>query len=239
MKSGVRRSAVARTPSRKSLVSRSQSCSTSSWSVAMRTRGRPGRGAWCGGWSGRREARNRRFRRPSRGRRHAQLLDGGKGITEADLKGLLALHTAARVEEVERLLLADEGGEGDGEAEPVMEAEPGEVGGEASLGGGHAEVGGEREPEPAADGGALHGGNDGRLRFEQSHGFLVEMAAAGAAGRLGSICLRCRRPGRGRRAGRQRRRSGPRKRGRWPARPAPRRGRGRRFAIARMRATSK
>ena len=96
--------------------------------------------------------------------------------------GLLALHAAARVEQVERLLLPDEGGECDGEAEAVMEAEAGEVGGETGLGGGHAEVGGEGESETPADRGALHGRHDRGLRLEQAHRLLVEMPAARAAG---------------------------------------------------------
>ena len=37
--------------------------------------------------------------------------------------------------------------------------------------------------------GSLHGGNDGRLRLEQAHRLLVEVAAAGAAGWLGDLAI--------------------------------------------------
>ena len=71
----------------------------------------------------------------------------------------------------------------------MVEAEAGEVGGEARLGGGHAEVGGKGEAEATTDGVTLHGRNDRRLGLEQAYGFLVEVAAAGAALGLRSLGL--------------------------------------------------
>ena len=57
----------------------------------------------------------------------------------------------------------------------MMEAEPRKVGGEARVGNGHAEVGPQREAEPAADRRALHCGDHRRARGEQAHRLVVEV----------------------------------------------------------------
>ena len=59
-----------------------------------------------------------------------------------------------------------------------MEAEAVEVGAEARLAAGDAEVGGERQAEPAADGRALHRGDDGLLGPEDARRLLVQVLAA-------------------------------------------------------------
>jgi hypothetical protein len=61
-----------------------------------------------------------------------------------------------------------------GEPEARVEAELDEVGGEAGVRRGDAEVGHHRQAEARADGRALHGGDDRLLRREQPHGLLVE-----------------------------------------------------------------
>ena len=55
-----------------------------------------------------------------------------------------------------------------------MEAELGEVGGEARLGAGDAEVRRYRKPEAAADGGAVHGRDDRLLGAEDAHRVQIE-----------------------------------------------------------------
>ena len=105
----------------------------------------------------------------------AQALGRNEAIAEPAGEGLLALHAASGVEEVGRDLLAHESREGHGEAEAVVEAEPGEVRAEARLGAGDAEARHERQPEPAADGRALDCGDDRGARGEQAHGLVVEV----------------------------------------------------------------
>ena len=86
-------------------------------------------------------------------------------------EGFLAAHVAAGVHQLERPLLPDHRGQRHRDAEALVEAEPGEVAAEAGLGRGDAEVGREREAEPAADGRALHRGDD-RLAVREDAGGL-------------------------------------------------------------------
>ena len=106
-------------------------------------------------------------------------------IGEAHAGGFLAGDAAAGVEDQFRIVLADQFGERRGQAEAGMEAELGEVGGEARFGAGDAEVGGYRKAEPAADGGAMDGGDDRLLVAEDAHGLDVEVVdRAQVAGRI-------------------------------------------------------
>ncbi len=61
-----------------------------------------------------------------------------------------------------------------------MKAEPGEVGGEARLPAGHAQVGRHRQAEPAANRGAVDGGDDRLLGTEQSHALGVKRRRPGS-----------------------------------------------------------
>ncbi|MNN40062.1 hypothetical protein D3C81_1541220 [compost metagenome] len=69
-----------------------------------------------------------------------------------------------------------------------MEAQPVEVGAEARLGAGHAEVGRQCQAKPGADGGAFHRGDDGfavavelhRMHIE-ARGVVGDLSLAGAA----------------------------------------------------------
>lgn len=76
-------------------------------------------------------------RRRSPGRRpapwRAKLRQRGDAIHQPDRERLLALEPAPGVEQLERLLLADDARQRGGEHEAVVEPEPGEVGGEARL----------------------------------------------------------------------------------------------------------
>jgi len=90
--------------------------------------------------------------------------------------GLGALHTSAGVEKVRGLLGPDEAGQGFGETEAGVEAQPCEIGTEAGLGARHAEVGREGEPESAPDCRSMDSGHHGLLRSEQAHRLLVEVA---------------------------------------------------------------
>ena len=56
-----------------------------------------------------------------------------------------------------------------------MKAEPGEIGREARLGAGDAEVGRDRKTQTATNGGALDGSDDRLLVAEDTHGLNVEM----------------------------------------------------------------
>ena len=66
-----------------------------------------------------------------------------------------------------------------------MKAELGEVRREARLGAGDAEIRRHREPESAADGGAMHGRDDRLLVAEDAHGLDVEMVDRQVRGRIG------------------------------------------------------
>src|SRR5262249_44572178 len=72
--------------------------------------------------------------------------------------------------------LADHFGQRCGQPEARMEAEPGEVGAEARLRAGDAEVGHQREPQPAADGRAVNGADDRLARAEETDRLHVEMS---------------------------------------------------------------
>ena len=159
VKLGGRRSATAATPSRKSSVSRRRCCSRSSRAVARshalgevaahgladREHGQRGR---------------RRDLRRERVRGAAQLVGRDEAVGETDAQRLLAAHVGGGVHELERALLADHRGQRHRDAESLVEPEPGEVAAEPGLGAGDAEVGRERQPEAAADGRALHRGDD-------------------------------------------------------------------------------
>ncbi len=56
-----------------------------------------------------------------------------------------------------------------------MEAELGEIRGKARFGAGDAEIRGDGEAQPAADGGAMHGGDDRLLVAEDAHRLHIEM----------------------------------------------------------------
>src|SRR5687768_12933218 len=88
---------------------------------------------------------------------------------------LLALDAAAGIEHQRGLRAADQLGQRDGEAEARMEAEDGEVRAEARFGAGDAEIGYQREPEPAADGRAVDCADDRFFRAKEAHRLDVQV----------------------------------------------------------------
>src|SRR5450432_1507829 len=66
-----------------------------------------------------------------------------------------------------------------------MKAELGEVGREARLGTGDAEIGGERQPQSAADRRAMDRGHDRLLVAEDAHRLDIEMVDRQVRGRIG------------------------------------------------------
>ena len=96
-------------------------------------------------------------------------------IGKAHPGGFLAGDAAAGVENQLGVVLADQFGKRRGQPEAGMKAELGEVGGEARLGAGDAEIRRHRKAQPAADRGAMHGGDDRLLVAEDAHRLDVEM----------------------------------------------------------------
>ena len=159
LNSGSRRSAIALTPSRKSSVSRSQSCSSYSRSVAEATASAsPRRKRLPRRHDGQRRrlgdlGRQLRSPRPHLVQRHAV-------IRQADRQRLLAGQPPPGVHQQRRLLGADQPRQRGGQPEPRVEAQAGEVHREPRLGTGDAEVRHHREPNPGTNGGTVHRGDD-------------------------------------------------------------------------------
>jgi hypothetical protein len=120
------------------------------------------------------------------GRLGAHLILWHAHIGKADACCFLAADAPARVEQKLSLVLADQLGEQHRQAETRVEAELGEIRREARLGAGDAEVGRAGDAETAADGGAMHGGDDRLPGAKQTHRLLIEMVGRAAAdgGRL-------------------------------------------------------
>ena len=126
-------------PSWKSSVRRSQSCSTSSRSVAASTASiRPRRRSR--GSRARRAARIARFRVARACAALAHLGLRHELVGEADPHRLLAGDAASGIEQQRRLLRPDEARQGRGQAEAGVEAEPVEIGAEPRLLAGDAEI---------------------------------------------------------------------------------------------------
>ena len=106
-------------------------------------------------------------------------------IGEAHARGLFAGDAAAGVENQFRIVLADQFGQRRRQPEARMEAELGEVRGKARFGAGDAEIRRHRKSKPAADGGAMHGGDDRLLVAEDAHGLDVEMVDRQVRRRIG------------------------------------------------------
>ena len=150
-------------PSWKSSVRRSQSCSTSSRSVAASTASISPRRIVSRVDEHRQRRGLRDFERQGlRGAAHLGLRH--QHIGEADPHRLVAGNAAAGVEQQRRLLRADEARQGHGQAEAGMEAEPVEIGAEPRLAAGDAEIGHQREAEPAADRRAVDRADDRLFR---------------------------------------------------------------------------
>ncbi len=88
-------------------------------------------------------------------------------IAEPDRSGLFSLDPSSGKEQIVRVLLTDDGGQRDRQAEDVMESEAGEVGREPRLGTGNPKVGQTRQTEARTDGGTLDGRHDRGLDGEQ------------------------------------------------------------------------
>ena len=144
---------------------------------------RRGRRAWSRGWRAARAAPTPRSRprTPSAAARSSSA--GDEPVGEADAQRFVAPHVGGGVHELERVLLTDDGGQRHRDAEALVEAEAGEVAAEAGLGGGDAEVGRERETEPAAHRRALHRGDDRLAVGEDPGGLVVEARRCCRAGR--------------------------------------------------------
>src|SRR5271168_2104868 len=110
----------------------------------------------------------------------AKLVGWGENIGQTPLNGLFAGDPAAGVEHQAGALESDEARERVRKSEARMQAELGEISGEAGFGSGDAEVGAECEAESASDGRALNGGDDWLAGLEKADGLDVE--ARGAAG---------------------------------------------------------
>ena len=104
----------------------------------------------------------------------------GEPIGQADRAGRFTANPPAGIQQVEGGLLADGGGQGDAEREALMNAQQGEIGGEASLRRRHPEVCCQGETKPATDGCALDRGDNGQGLFEQADGVVVQVRAARA-----------------------------------------------------------
>ena len=167
-------------PSWKSSVRRSQSCSTSSRSVAASTASISPRrtvsrvastasGDDCAISSARACAA---LRTSACGTSWS-----ARPIRTASVAG----DAAAGIEQQRRLLRPDEARQGRGQAEAGVKAEPVEIGAEPRLLAGDAEIGDEREAEPAADRGAVDRADNRLLRAEQADRLLVEMPSGAAA----------------------------------------------------------
>ena len=111
--------------------------------------------------------------------RGAQVVGGGEPIGEARCG--VPPHPARRRRvymSSSASLLPDDRRQRHRDAEALVEAEPGEVAAEAGLGRGDAEVGRQREPEPAAHGRTLHRGDDRLVVGEEACRLLVEARGA-------------------------------------------------------------
>ena len=110
----------------------------------------------------------------------------GQAVTQAERQRLLAADAPPGEQQVRRRLAADDGRQRHRQREAVVEAQAGEVGAEAALRRGHPEVGRQREPAAAADGGALHGGHHGQRGGEQAQRGPVQRGdvLAGVAGEV-------------------------------------------------------
>lgn len=97
-------------------------------------------------------------------------------VDQAPGQGLVRLDAPGGEIHQVRPLLADQPGQGVGEAEARVEAQLDEVGDEPGLRRGDAEVGDEGQAQPRADRRALHGGDDGLFDREQPHRLVVERA---------------------------------------------------------------
>ena len=92
---------------------------------------------------------------------------------------LVAGDAAAGIEHQGGLGRADHGGQRDGQPETGMKAEPGEIGAEARLGAGHAEIGDHRQPQPAADRSAVDRRDDRLFGAKQPVALDIEVATPG------------------------------------------------------------
>jgi hypothetical protein len=75
---------------------------------------------------------------------------------------------APRIQLVQRRLLSDNGGQAFAEPETRLEAQLNEVGVKTAGVGGHAEIGGTRQTQPASHSSALHCGNQRDGQSEKS-----------------------------------------------------------------------
>ena len=103
-------------------------------------------------------------------------------VGEAHGIGFIARHAAAGIEHQRRLGRADHRRQSDGQPEAGMKAEPGEIGAEARLRAGDAEIRHHGKAKPAADRRAMHGGDDRLLGAEQPVALDIERRTAWAAG---------------------------------------------------------
>ena len=109
--------------------------------------------------------------------------------------GFLAGHPPAGVEDQLGIVLADQFGKRHRQTEAGVKAEFGEIRGEPRLGAGDAEIRRHREPEAAADGRAMDGGDDRLPGAEDPHGLDIEMAdLAEARCRIGFLARLLRLP---------------------------------------------
>ena len=81
--------------------------------------------------------------------------------------GLGSVDPPSGGQQLEGPLATHDPGQGDRDPEALVEAEPGEVGGEPAVRGPHPEVGGEGQSEATADGRTLDRGHDGERAVEE------------------------------------------------------------------------
>ena len=114
-------------------------------------------------------------------------------IHHAEVQRFLALYAPAGEEHQVGGLRPDQLRQRDGEAEARMNAQFHEIGGETGFRRGNAEVRRQREPEPAADGGALHRRHHRLFGAEQTDAFSVKQAGGvletvfGELGAVGAV----------------------------------------------------
>ena len=107
---------------------------------------------------------------------------GDHPFDEPDPLRFRCVHPSRGKKQVRGPPRTDETGECHAQREARMDAEPNEIDLEPPAGTCDAEIAGEREPEPGADGTSLHGGHGGHRSLEYAERLRVERGGGGGKG---------------------------------------------------------